>query len=189
MVNFKGGVKRTRDVNMRVHDGSRGLNKQNLPGFNKIPVWKRSSHKLHGGFVKKKYNKRGGLARSHNNFILNRNYKINSKQGFAGNKVGLNQSRSRMNFSFRQGGFFTNRSHLRRTNSVPNLGDPTSVHNRLGYQSPAQIAYRNRVKRAKQLLLQRQNQRMSLQNKFRVRCRNVPYVYMAYFFLHCFSKF
>jgi hypothetical protein len=53
----------------------------------------------------------------------------------------------------------------------------------LGYQSPAQIAYRNRVKRAKLLLLQRQNQRLNLQNQFRV-SRNVFILYTFYYTLH-----
>lgn len=176
------GVKKTQGAKTRVRGVGPGTKKQNAAGFKKTPAWKQSQSKLREGFVKKRFNKRGGLARSRSNLTLNRNFKTNasSKGGFAmnrgfsanrrfaGNRLGLNRSRSRTNLSFGQGGLFTNRSPLKRTNSMPNLSDPTSVHNRLGYQSPAQIAYRNRVKKAKQILLQRQNQRMNLQNQFRM---------------------
>lgn len=176
----KGGVKKTRGANTRARGGRRqarqALNKQNTICFNNTQAWQRSSNKMRGGFVKKRYNKRGdGLTRSRSNLTLNRNFKTNTRGGFganrrfAGNKFGLIRSRSRANLSFGQAGFLGDRSSIKKTNSMPNLRDPTSVHNRLGYQSPAQVAYRNRVKRAKQLLLQRQNQRMNLQNDFRVR--------------------
>lgn len=131
-----------------------------------------NNNNVRGGFVRKRYKKNTGLTRSRSNLTLNQ--KPNTRGAFnvrrgRGNRFGLTRSRSRTNLTFTQGGFFTNnKTPLKRTNSLPNLRDPTSVHNRLGYQSPAQIAYRNRVKRAKQLLLQRQNQRLSLQNQFRV---------------------
>ena len=208
----KGGLKKTRGANTRARGansrargGGRqarpGLKKQNTAGFNKTPAWKRSPGKVRGGFVRKRYNKRGGgLIRSRSNLALNSTFKTNTRGGFganrrfAGNKFGLNRSRSRTNLSFGQGGFFTNRSPLKRTNSMPNLRDPTSVHNRLGYQSPAQIAYRNRVKRAKQLLLQRQNQRMNLQNDFSVRFTIfIPFfplrIYHIFHIIHVFTHF
>ncbi|XP_033209398.1 uncharacterized protein LOC117168111 [Belonocnema kinseyi] len=175
----KGGVEKARGANTRARGGGRQArqtsNKQNIAGFNKTQAWQRFSNKLRGGFFKKRYNKRGGgLNRSRSNLTLNRNFKTNTRGGFeanhrfAGNKFGLIRSGSRSNLSLGQGRFLSVRSSIKKTNSMPNLRDPTSVHNRLGYQSPAQIAYRNRVKRAKQLLLQRQNQRMNLQNDFRV---------------------
>ncbi|EZA56731.1 uncharacterized protein LOC105278037 isoform X2 [Ooceraea biroi] len=128
---------------------------------------------VRGGFASKnRFKKNGNLARSRSNLSLNQKASVrggfNVRRG-RGNRFGLTRSRSRTNLTFNQGGFFTNnKSPLKRTSSLPNLRDPNSVHNRLGYQSPAQIAYRNRVKRAKQLLLQRQNQRLTLQNQFRL---------------------
>ncbi|XP_072767870.1 uncharacterized protein [Anoplolepis gracilipes] len=141
-------------------------------------IWQRNANNtnnIRGNFVAKNRFKRnlGNLARSRSNLSLNQ--KTNARGAFnvrrnRNNRFsGLTRSRSRTNLTFNQGGFFTNnKSPLKRTSSLPNLRDPNSVHNRLGYQSPAQIAYRNRVKRAKQLLLQRQNQRLNLQNQFRL---------------------
>ncbi|XP_018371303.1 PREDICTED: uncharacterized protein LOC108766477 isoform X1 [Trachymyrmex cornetzi] len=140
-------------------------------------TWQRNAStagNARGGFARNRFKRNGNLTRSRSNLSLN--YKPNNVRGGAfnvrrgrGNRFGLTRSRSRTNLTFNQGGFFTNnKSPLKRTNSLPNLRDPNSVHNRLGYQSPAQIAYRNRVKRAKQLLLQRQNQRLNLQNQFRM---------------------
>lgn len=131
-----------------------------------------NNNNVRGGFVRKRYKKNNGLQRSRSNLALNQKSNLRgaftARRGRAA-KFGLTRSRSRTNLTFAQGGFFTgNKTPLKRTSSLPNLRDPTSVHNRLGYQSPAQIAYRNRVKRAKQLLLQRQNQRLTLQNQFRV---------------------
>lgn len=79
----------------------------------------------------------------------------------ANGKVGLTRSKSRTNITTSTLKRVLTTKGLKRTSSLPNLRDPLSVHNRLGYQSPQQVAYRNRVKRAKQLLLQRQSQRQA----------------------------
>ena len=122
-----------------------------------------------------------GLVRARSNIALNRiknHANINNGRGAfnarRGNaaKFGITRSKSRTNLvtpATMKRFFTSNKGVLKRTNSMPNLRDPTSVHNRLGYQSPAQVAYRNRVKRAKQLLLQRQSQRMhQAPNDYRV---------------------
>jgi len=178
-----GGAKRNRGA-VRGRGGFRGRGtrlKRNVGATLKKQqqqTWQRNANtasNARGGFARNRFKKNGNLTRSRSNLSLN--YKANSVRGGAfnvrrsrGNRFGLTRSRSlRTNLTFNQGGFFTNnKSPLKRTNSMPNLRDPNSVHNRLGYQSPAQIAYRNRVKRAKQLLLQRQNQRLNLQNQFRM---------------------
>lgn len=136
-------------------------------------TWQRNANNTNNirGFAQNRFKK--NLARSRSNLSLNQKTNVrgafNVRRGRGNRFSGLTRSRSRTNLTFNQGGFFTsNKSPLKRTSSLPNLRDPNSVHNRLGYQSPAQIAYRNRVKRAKQLLLQRQNQRLNLQNQFRV---------------------
>ncbi|XP_043266338.1 uncharacterized protein LOC122405545 isoform X1 [Colletes gigas] len=174
----KTGAKRTRGSARGRSGGLRGRGarvKRNVGTNKKEQTWpagQNNNNNVHGGFVRKRYKKNNGLVRSRSNLVLNQ--KSNTRGAFnirrgRGNRFGLTRSRSRTNWTFTQGGLFTNnKTTLKRTNSLPNLRDPTSVHNRLGYQSPAQIAYRNRVKRAKQLLLQRQNQRLSLQNQFRV---------------------
>ncbi|XP_015432478.1 PREDICTED: uncharacterized protein LOC107188662 [Dufourea novaeangliae] len=175
--NGKTGAKRAQSSARGRSGGLRGRGarvKRNIGTVKKDQAWQPGQHNnnVRGGFVRKRYKKNNGLARSRSNLTLNQ--KSNARGAFnvrrgRGNRFGLTRSRSRTNLTFTQGGFFTNnKTPLKRTNSLPNLRDPTSVHNRLGYQSPAQIAYRNRVKRAKQLLLQRQNQRLSLQNQFRV---------------------
>ncbi|XP_076650945.1 uncharacterized protein LOC143358015 isoform X3 [Halictus rubicundus] len=174
--NGKAGVKRTQG-SARGRNGLRGRGarvKRNIGTAKKEQPWQagQNNNNVRGGYVRKRYKKNNGLTRSRSNLTLNQ--KSNTRGAFnvrrgRANRFGLTRSRSRTNLTFTQGGFFTNnKTPLKRTNSLPNLRDPTSVHNRLGYQSPAQIAYRNRVKRAKQLLLQRQNQRLSLQNQFRV---------------------
>ncbi|XP_068977211.1 uncharacterized protein [Bombus flavifrons] len=180
--NGKTGAKRTRG-SVRGRSGLRGRGtrvKRNVGTAKKEQTWQagqnnnnnNNNNNVRGGFVRKRYKKNSGLTRSRSNLTLNQ--KPNTRGAFnvrrgRGNRFGLTRSRSRTNLTFTQGGFFTNnKTPLKRTNSLPNLRDPTSVHNRLGYQSPAQIAYRNRVKRAKQLLLQRQNQRLSVQNQFRI---------------------
>lgn len=177
-----GGAKRNRGA-VRGRGGFRGRGtriKRNIGAILKKQqqqIWQRNANtagNARGGFIRNRFKRNGNLARSRSNLSLNQ--KANSARGSAfnvrrgrGNRFGLTRSRSRTNLTFNQGGFFTNnKSPLKRTNSLPNLRDPNSVHNRLGYQSPAQIAYRNRVKRAKQLLLQRQNQRLSMQNQFRM---------------------
>ena len=177
-----GGAKRNRGAG-RGRGGFRGRGariKRNVGATLKKQqqqTWQRNAstaNNARGGFARNRFKRNGNLTRSRSNLSLN--YKPNNVRGGAfnvrrgrGNRFGLTRSRSRTNLTFNQGGFFTNnKSPLKRTNSLPNLRDPNSVHNRLGYQSPAQIAYRNRVKRAKQLLLQRQNQRLNLQNQFRV---------------------
>lgn len=174
----KGSTKRTRG-SARGRSGLRGRGarvKRNVGTVKKEQTWQagqnNNNNNVRGGFVRKRYKKSTGLTRSRSNLTLNQ--KTNARGAFnarrgRSNRFGLTRSRSRTNLTFTQRGFFTNnKTTLKRTNSLPNLRDPTSVHNRLGYQSPAQIAYRNRVKRAKQLLLQRQNQRLSLQNQFRI---------------------
>lgn len=178
-----GGAKRNRGGAVRGRGGFRGRGariKRNVGTTLKKQqqqIWQRNANtagNTRGGFARNRFKKNGNLVRSRSNLSLNQ--KANSARGGAfnvrrgrGNRFGLTRSRSRTNLTFNQGGFFTNnKNSLKRTSSLPNLRDPNSVHNRLGYQSPAQIAYRNRVKRAKQLLLQRQNQRLSMQNQFRV---------------------
>ncbi|XP_018314971.1 uncharacterized protein [Mycetomoellerius zeteki] len=177
-----GGAKRNRGAG-RGRGGFRGRGariKRNVGAILKKQqqqTWQRNAStagNARGGFARNRFKRNGNLARSRSNLSLN--YKPNNVRGGAfnvrrgrGNRFGLTRSRSRTNLTFNQGAFFiNNKSSLKRTNSLPNLRDPNSVHNRLGYQSPAQIAYRNRVKRAKQLLLQRQNQRLNLQNQFRM---------------------
>ncbi|KAL6263741.1 hypothetical protein P5V15_003825 [Pogonomyrmex californicus] len=177
-----GGAKRNRGA-VRGRGGFRGRGtriKRNVGATLKKQQqqsWQRNANtasNVRGGFARNRFKKNGNLVRSRSNLSLN--YKANNARGGTfnirrgrGNRFGLTRSRSRTNLTFNHGGFFTNnKSSLKRTSSLPNLRDPNSVHNRLGYQSPAQIAYRNRVKRAKQLLLQRQNQRLSLQNQFRM---------------------
>lgn len=186
--NGKSGAKRNRGNSVRGRTGFRGRGSARIKRKNvgvtmkkkqqqqQNTAWKRGANNnlnIGGGFFKNRYKK--NLVRSRSNLSLNQKTNVrggafNVRRGRGGgNRFGLTRSRSRTNLTFNQSGFFTiNKSPLKRTSSLPNLRDPTSVHNRLGYQSPAQIAYRNRVKRAKQLLLQRQNQRLSLQNQYRV---------------------
>ncbi|KAL0132605.1 hypothetical protein PUN28_000398 [Cardiocondyla obscurior] len=180
--NGKTGAKRNRGT-VRGRGGFRGRGariKRNVGPILKKPqqTWLRNANtanNMRGNFARNRFKRNGNLTRSRSTLSLNQ--KANSARGGAynvrrgrGNRsFGLARSRSRTNLNFNQSGFFTNnKSPLKRTSSLPNLRDPNSVHNRLGYQSPAQIAYRNRVKRAKQLLLQRQNQRLNLQNQFRM---------------------
>ncbi|XP_043474215.1 uncharacterized protein LOC122506214 [Leptopilina heterotoma] len=177
VASVKGGVKKSRGLKPGIQGGNQRPKKQNQSQFKKIMSWRQGTTKLRGGFVRKRYNKKGGIVRSRSSLNLNRNFKTYTREAFSvnrgfgpkrravGNRLALNRNKSQINPSFGHGGFFINRSTLKgNSNSMSNLRDPNSVYNRLGYQSPAQIAYRNRVKRAKQLLLQRQNQRMNLQN-------------------------
>ncbi|XP_015609855.1 uncharacterized protein LOC107274820 isoform X2 [Cephus cinctus] len=187
--NGKGGAPRIRppgNGNVARGRGRAGRSgKQTAAAGNqkKGQAWRlqRNQNNVQGGFVKKRYNKNnpGTLVRSRSNISLNRIGAVpknvsSVRGGFIsrrgrGGRYTLNRTKNRTNLTFAQGGFFTGaKGLLKRTNSMPNLRDPTSVHNRLGYQSPAQVAYRNRVKRATQLLLQRQNQRQNLSNEFRV---------------------
>lgn len=105
------------------------------------------------GVTKQKANLNRGLQRS--------NAKSNTVSGRRLNSMSRNKF-SRSNLTFGQ-----NKLTAKRTTSMPNLRDPDSVHNRLGYQTPAQIAYRNKIKRAKQMLIQ--NQKLSIQNNMRSR--------------------
>lgn len=105
---------------------------------------------------------------------LNRPNMNGPMRGGRGGFRGMNRSRSRSNVRygaprpvFTSNGFNQMRS-LSRTNSMPDLSDPNSVHNRLGYQNPGQIAYRNRVKRAKNTLIQRQNKALLMQSAISV---------------------
>ncbi|XP_032678177.1 uncharacterized protein LOC116847357 isoform X2 [Odontomachus brunneus] len=187
-----GGAKRNRGNGARGRAGFRGRGsarvKRNVgTTAKKQQTWLRGASNSNvrgagGSFAKNRYKK--NLVRSRSNLSLNQKTTntrgggggggaaFNARRSRGANRFGLTRSRSRTNLTFNQGGFFTNNKNnnplLKRTSSLPNLRDPTCVHNRLGYQSPAQIAYRNRVKRAKQLLLQRQNQRLSLQNQLRM---------------------
>ncbi|KAI4492544.1 PREDICTED: uncharacterized protein LOC106785935 isoform X1 [Polistes canadensis] len=174
--NGKGGPKRNRGNNARGRNGLRGrgarTNKRNIGTLKKEQKWQRGQNaNIRGSFTKKRFIKNGGVA-SQSLLALNQKANVrgnvNVRRG-RGNRYGLTRSRSRTNLTITKAGFFTaNKATLKRTNSVGSVRDPTSVHNRLGYQSPAQIAYRNHVKRAKQLLLQRQNQRLNFQNQFRM---------------------
>ncbi|XP_036146131.1 uncharacterized protein LOC105829520 isoform X2 [Monomorium pharaonis] len=180
-----GGAKRNRGAVRGGRGGFRGRStriKRNVGAIVKKQqqTWQRNSANnmgnVRGGFARNRFRKNSNLTRSRSNLSLNqkasnaRGGSFNVRRNRGGNRFGLTRSRSRTNLLFNQSGYFTNNksSPLKRTSSLPNLRDPNSVHNRLGYQSPAQIAYRNRVKRAKQLLLQRQNQRLNLQNQFRM---------------------
>lgn len=172
--NGKAGPKRNRG-NARGRNGLRGRGartKRNIGTLKKEQKWQRGQNaNVRGSFTKKRFNKNVGVASQNvlpSNQKANVRGNLNVRRG-RGNRYGLTRSRSRTNLTFTKAGFFTaNKTTLKRTNSVGSVRDPTSVHNRLGYQSPAQIAYRNHVKRAKQLLLQRQNQRLNFQNQFRV---------------------
>ena len=125
--------------------------------------WKRQG-RVQTGFIKKK-NAANTMFRAKSNNNLNKIKPKNNNNNVRGNfvgrrlntsRVGLARSKSRNNLAFVQNRNFTNEINKingKRTNSMPNLRDPNSVHSRLGYQSPAQIAYRNRIKRAKQLLI------------------------------------
>lgn len=186
--NGKGGAKRNRGGTARGRGNFRGRGTQRNPKQNGIPAksqaWRLNRNQNQnvaqrgGGFVQKRYNKNGGLTRSRSNLNLAANWAMpnNNIRGAGASRRGrggrgLNRSRSRTNLNFAQQYIATtnnnnnhnNKNLLKRTNSMPNLRDPTSVHNRLGYQSPAQVAYRNRVKRAKQLLLQRHQYRVSIE--------------------------
>ncbi|KAK0180523.1 hypothetical protein PV327_006150 [Microctonus hyperodae] len=141
-------------------------------------AWRLQRRQTNVGFIGKRYKQPNGNIRSLSSTNLNKVPKLQQSQqnnkkisGFTtriikNGKIGLMQSRSRSNNNATATivkNFFTNNSNnnkgLKKTNSLPDLRNPNSVHSRLGYQSPAQIAYRNRVKRAKQLLLQRQTQK------------------------------
>lgn len=218
--NRKGAVKRNRGGgNARGRGGFRGRGarnaKQNGSPMKSSQSWRLNRNQnqniVQGGFVKKRFNKNGGLTRSRSNLNLNLNLNratpknsgrggLSSRRG-RGGRIGLNRSRSRTNLTYAQGGFYTGninsnnnnnnniKNTLKRTNSLPNLRDPTSVHNRLGYQSPAQVAYRNRVKRAKQVLLQRQNQRLNRVNDFRVSIASQYFTFtvLSHHIFICFS--
>ena len=178
--NMRGGMRNTRG-NMR----GRGN------GPNRRGQWNNrysQNNGVRGGFVNKRYNNgtiRTNLRRSRSNMSLNRMSMNNSPRGsrggfnnHRGGKFGLTRSRSRSRTNLSSynnqqtympqnniggGGF------LKRTASMPNLRDPSSVYNRLGYQSPSQVAYRNRVKRAKNVLLQRQSKAARMQSALMVR--------------------
>lgn len=143
--------------------------------------WQRyPQNNLRGGYIKKRYNNsnvKSNLTRSRSNMSLN-HLNLNgsprsSRGGYAPRRGGraLSRSRSRTNLSFNNKPSFMpnkNKGYLKRTTSMPDLRDPSSVYNRLGYQNPAQIAYRSRVKRAKNVLLQRQTKAMRMQNALSV---------------------
>ncbi|XP_012281643.1 uncharacterized protein LOC105700407 [Orussus abietinus] len=180
ITNGKGGAKRIRSGSARGHEGFKGRGTK-IGNQTSGPAWRNQRYQtvVHSGFIKKRYVKPGNLTRSRSNLSLNRNIQKNApkggyivRRGFGG-KFGTYRSKNQINLKFLgvqqgKGSFMKNRSFLKRINSLSSLKDPNSVYNRLGYQSPAQIAYRNRVKRAKLLLLQRENQRMTLTNEFRI---------------------
>lgn len=179
MANGKPGIKRNRGA-IRGRTGFRGRGariKRNVgTTVKKQQVWQRSTAKnnIRNGFINRYRKNENFMKPRINSNINNKNTRggtFNVRRG-RGNRFGLTRSRSRTNLASNQSNFLNNKNTLKKTNSLPNLRDPTSVHNRLGYQSPAQIIYQNRVKRAKQLLLRRQNQRLNLQNQFRVSWRN-----------------
>ncbi|XP_015114334.1 serine/arginine repetitive matrix protein 2 [Diachasma alloeum] len=153
--------------------GANNMNKNvNAP---KSQAWRLQRQQSNADFVAKRYNQNVGPKRLQNKQNVNkgneRKGQINSsRQGFAarrapaaaglrGGKTGMTRARSRNNIPGAKR-FMDPPKGIKRVSSLPNLRDPNSVYNRLGYQSPAQVAYRNRVKRAKQLLLQRQSQRL-----------------------------
>jgi hypothetical protein len=170
-----------RGNNTRGRNNNNINNRQNTnQAFNKRGQWKKYPQKsVHGGFIKKRFNNttvKTNLTRSRSNLSLNRLNATSPKNvrgGFSsrqGGKFGLTRSRSRTNLAFTKPTYQAKaKGFLKRTNSMPNLQDPSSVYNRLGYQSPAQVAYRNRVKRAKNVSLQRHNKALRMQNAFSVR--------------------
>lgn len=113
-------------------------------------------------------NNNRGRSRSKSLNRQNMNGYSRGRGGFRGNS----RSRSRSNVRYGPRPSFTTNGFqmgsLNRTNSMPDLTNPNSVHSRLGYQNPNQIAYRNRVKRAKNTLLQRQNKALLMQNALSV---------------------
>ncbi|XP_057331743.1 uncharacterized protein LOC130671701 [Microplitis mediator] len=141
---------------------------------NQSQAWRlqrgRNANQPNSGFVTKRYKQQNGvIKRTKTGLGINKN--INNKQqqqqinkrGLAlrrtkNMRFGLTRSRSRNNLATAGvKNFSPNARVLKKTNSLPDLRNPNSVHNRLGYQSLNQVAYRNRVKRAKKLLLQLQN--------------------------------
>lgn len=114
-------------------------------------------------------NNNRGRSRSKSLNRQNMNGPMRGRGGFRG---GMNRSRSRSNVRYGARPLFTTNGFqmgsLSRTNSMPDLSNPNSVHSRLGYQNSNQIAYRNRVKRAKNTLLQRQNKALLMHNALSV---------------------
>lgn len=167
--------------------GGANKNKKNINSPKKSQAWRLQRQQSNGGFVPKRYKQNGGQQRAPNkpNLSNKTNERVDNpsprsrQTGFsarraaairasarrtaarrAARKTGalppLNRGRNNIAPAKR---FMTPAKGIKRVSSAPNLRDPNSVYNRLGYQSPAQVAYRHRVKRAKQLLLQRQSQR------------------------------
>lgn len=137
---------------------------------NQSQAWRlqrgRNVNQPNSGFVTKRYKQQNGVVkRAKPGFALKnkqQQQQINKKalavRRTKNPRFGLTRSRSRNNLStIPVKNFSTNSRVLKKTNSLPDLRNPNSVHNRLGYQSLNQVAYRNRVKRAKKLLLQLQN--------------------------------
>ncbi|XP_001605948.2 cyclin-dependent kinase 13-like isoform X2 [Nasonia vitripennis] len=179
--NMRGNARGNTRGNSRGRGNMRGNQRGNMRGrsssMSRRGQWQRyPQNNLRGGYIKKRYNNsnvKSNLTRSRSNMSLNR-LNLNgsprsSRGGYASRRGGrgLTRSRSRTNLSFNNKPSFMankNKGYLKRTTSMPDLRDPSSVYNRLGYQNPAQIAYRSRVKRAKNVLLQRQTKAMRMQN-------------------------
>ncbi|XP_058803024.1 uncharacterized protein LOC131670966 [Phymastichus coffea] len=155
----RGNMQRTRS---RSRSRVRQNGNQTFSG--KRGQWNRFPHNRGGQNRRFNNQNYSNLTRSRSNMSLNRmnmNNQRGNRGGFGprrgGRFGGMTRSRSRTNLSYNKPTFLANKrgGFLKRTSSMPNLSDPSSVYNRLGYQSPAQIAYRNRVKRAKSVLLQK----------------------------------
>uniref|UniRef100_A0A0C9RW87 Baz1b_0 protein n=2 Tax=Fopius arisanus TaxID=64838 RepID=A0A0C9RW87_9HYME len=180
MVNGKSGGRKNRQGNVQRGQRGKGNNlrgrgpaNKNKKNVNNSPkksqAWRLQRQQSNGGFVAQRYKQNGTKrVQSKQNIKINERKNQNNRQGFPGRragavrgvaKPGLTRSRSRNNLATAKR-FTGQPKGVKRVSSLPNLRDPNSVYNRLGYQSPAQVAYRNRVKRAKQLLLQRQSQRL-----------------------------
>ena len=153
--------------------GNRNRGRSNSrPRYNKRGQWRRFGPNNRGKKFTNGY-MMNNMRRSRSNTSLNRS-------GSRG------RSRTRATYPTRRGGKFVARSrsrsrnrmmnyglpppaYLQRTNSMPNLSDPGSVHSRLGYQNNAQMAYRKRVNHAKNTLLRSPNKNFRMQHALSVR--------------------
>lgn len=141
---------------------------------------RRSLSGIRGGFItKKKFNNRPNkiavqgnkqkmmrMNLNNTNQIRQQNNQNNQNRGIMNQNRGMmnqrarsrSRSRSRVNLMNNK---MQQQKPMKRTNSLPNLRNPLSIHNRLGFQTAKQLVYRNRVKKAKQVLLKRQNKKMA----------------------------
>ncbi|XP_014225349.1 CLK4-associating serine/arginine rich protein-like isoform X1 [Trichogramma pretiosum] len=179
--------------NYRGRSNSRHRNNQ----YNKRGQWRRYGQNLRGKRFSNGSLGRNSLSRSRSNVTLNRIGLRTNSRGRSTSRAtyqirrgsfNMNRSRSRSRGRFNQyddgigeyndynsdypgdyeGGYDDPSNFLKRINSMPNLSDPGSVYSRLGYQSPAQMAYRNKVKGAKNTLLQSQHKAYRMQNALQV---------------------